>query len=86
MSYYNSMLLGEDHTVVSCNQVYDRLRGLDIFVITSCGNGVDASCNKRIRYDGAGGIRAVRGHFDTVINNLGLSLTAIVNSKGKCIF
>lgn len=86
MAYYNSMLTGSDHSISKCNDVYERMKGYKVYVIAACGYGVDASCNKRIRYDGNGGITAVRGYFATVIKDLGVSLHATVNSKPSCQF
>lgn len=85
-SYYNSMLTGSDRTGYNCGNVYERMKGYNVFVIASCGYGTDADCNKRIKYTGSGGISAVRGHFATVISNLDLELEATVNSKPKCEF
>ena len=84
--YYNSMLTGADRSIKSCQDVYERLRGYNIFVIADCGFGMDGTCDKRIRYDGLGGIDDVRHAFGTVINHLGLDLQYTVNSKAKCEF
>jgi len=84
--YYNSMLTGSSRSIKSCQDVYDRLRGYHIFVIDSCGHGMDGTCDKRIRYDGVGGIDDVRNAFETVIDHLGLDLEYTVNSKPKCEF
>lgn len=85
-NYYNSMLIGSSRTIGNCQKVYDNLRGYNIFVIGDCGYGIDGTCNKRIKYNGGGGINDVRAAFAKVIANLGLELGYIVNSKGSCIF
>ena len=84
--YYNVMINGTDRGAVNCDDIYDRLRGYNIFAKSSCGYGVDGDCNKRIRYDGIGGITEVRSAVQTVVNSLELDVDIYVNSKGKCIF
>lgn len=84
--YYNSMITGADRSIHACQEVYERLRGYNIFVIADCGFGMDGTCDKRIRYDGLGGIEDVRNAFETVIRVLGFDLEWTVNSKKKCEF
>lgn len=85
-SYYNSMLTGQGRSIKNCQDVYERLKGYKVYAISDCGYGMDGTCNKRIRYDGDGGINAVRAHFNQVINNLKVDLVATINSKAKCVF
>ena len=82
-SYYNSMLTGGDRSIQNCQDVY---RDADVDVIKSCGYGMDATCNKRIKYEGIGGINAVRDDFDHVISDLQLDLQSTINSKKSCEF
>lgn len=84
--YYNAMLTGTDRSIKNCGDVYDRLKGYKIFAITDCGFGMDGTCNKRIRYDGSGGITDVRDAFASVIGTLGVTLDVTVNSKSSCEF
>lgn len=79
-NYYNSRLIGNDRTIDNCHKVYANLEGYNIFVIGSCGNGMDASCNKRIKYTGNGGIDTVRNAFEDVIETLRLRLSYSVKS------
>lgn len=85
-SYYNSMLTGHGRSIENCQDVYEQLRGHQIFVVRDCGYGMDGTCNKRIRYDGVGGISQVRQYFNQVIVHLGVDLTATVNCKASCVF
>lgn len=84
--YYNSMLTGSDRTSANCGRVYNELKDYNIHVISSCGFGVDADCNKRIKSTADAGITEVKEDFDTVIEDLTLNLNKTVNSKGKCVF
>lgn len=85
-SYYNSMLTGYGRSIKNCQDVYERLKGYKIYAVSDCGHGMDGTCNKRIRYDGDGGISQVRQYFNQVIVHLGVDLVATVNSKAKCVF
>lgn len=84
--YYNAMLTGSDRSIINCNSVYERLRGYHIYVVCDCGYGMDGTCNKRIRYDGGGGIAEVREAFNLVITHLELELEYTINCKNSCIF
>ncbi|MGM0593964.1 MAG: hypothetical protein ACQETD_05440 [Pseudomonadota bacterium] len=84
--YYNSMLTGQGRSIKNCQDVYERLKGYEIFVIKDCRHGMDGTCNKRIRYDGNGDINTVRNSFDQVITQLALDLQYLVNSKQSCVF
>lgn len=85
-NYYNAMLTGADRNIRNCAEVYERLRGYNVFVIDSCGYGMDGTCNKRIKFTGDGGIGAVRSAFASVIATLEIELEYLVNSKPKCVF
>lgn len=84
--YYNAMLIGHDRNIQNCAEVHDRLQGYHISVVSSCGVGMDGTCNKRISYTGNGGIGDVRQAFDAVIDGLELELEYVVNSNRACVF
>lgn len=83
--YYNIMLTGSGRDKGQCKLIYDDLRAYDIKIINSCGYGIDADCNKRVKHLRDGKKSDVEDVLSKIIEDNNYKIEYKVNSKGKCV-